>query len=211
MDALGESGAPGQMRGMIGAVGVVDLEANDSSGCRSRGSGTDRTIAPLPEPARTSHPSTRQLPVGWRCAWWADAIGVVAWRGRGGSSGHAYAAPDGSWIRWRYRRLRRPTSERSGRAGSRRNGVRWRLRRCVRALPRSERATVPAGSHSVAGRRGSVHHSAASVAGCADRSPPERWRWPAARRRCGLWRSDEQGSGDPPGGSCVLAVVEDRR
>ena len=29
MDALGERGAPGQMRGMIGAVGVVHLEADD--------------------------------------------------------------------------------------------------------------------------------------------------------------------------------------
>jgi hypothetical protein len=29
MHALGKRGAPGQMRGMIGAVGVMDLEADD--------------------------------------------------------------------------------------------------------------------------------------------------------------------------------------
>ena len=210
MNALGERGAPGQVRGVIGAVGCRAPRSRRSCGCRDRGSGTNRTIVLARSRAGTSHPSTRHRPAGWRHAWLAGETGAVAWRVPGGSSGHARATPGGSWIRWRYRRFRQPASERSWRAGSRRSAARSRLQRYVPALPRSGHARGAAGSRPAAGRRVSDHRSSASVGWCADRCPPERRQEPAWHRWLGPRRLGQSRSGDLPGGSCVLAFVEDR-
>ena len=200
VDVLGERGASGQMRGMIGAVGVMHLEADNLAAVEIE----DQVARSR---AGTSHPSTRLLPVCWRCAWSADETDAVAWRGRGGSSGRARAAPDGSSIHWRYRRLRRPASERSGRAGPRRSAARSPPQRCALVLFPSERAKARAGSRLVAGHRASDHRSSASVGGW--RINP---RQSTGGSRCReLRRFGQSGSGDLPGGSCVLAFVEDRR
>ena len=135
--------------------------------------------------AGTSCPSTRPGPAPWRYAWWVGASGVAAWRGRGGSSARARAAPDGSSIRWRCRCPRRRASARCARAGSRRSGVGWPRRRCGRVPPPSARAKVAAGSRPAAGRPGSARHACASAGRCAGRSRPARRRAPAARRRPG--------------------------
>ena len=203
----------GQLRGVIGAVGVVHQpdEADDLCGCRDRiGSSTRRTIVLARSRAGTSHPSTRHPPAGWRRAWLAGETGAVAWRVPGGSSGHARATPDGSWIRWRYRRFRQPESELilAGRVSAKRGSF---ATSTIRARSASVRACEAAGSRPAAGRRVSDHRSSASVGWCADRCPPERRQEPSpgtagSRPR----RLGQSGSGDLPGGSCVLAFVEDR-
>ena len=163
-----------QMRGVVGAVGVVHLETDDLAAVEVEGISIEIEPSSLHGRGqeRSRVPAPGHVQVRWRCAWSVGETGAVAGRVPGGSSGCARAAPDGSLIRWRYRRLRRPAPERSGRAASRRSGVRSRPPRYASALLPSGHATARTGSRPAAGRRVSDHRSSASVGWCAGRHPP---------------------------------------
>ncbi len=137
-------------------------------------------------------------------------------RGRGGSSGRGRAARDGSWTRWRYRRPRRPGQGRCARAACRRSAARWPRSRSAPAPPRSRRAAAgplgigPAIRPTCAGGRSP---GIASAAGCATSMTGQGTERTSQARAGGAGPRDgvQAGSGDLPGGSCVLALVEDRR
>ena len=171
----------------------------------------NRTIVLARSRAGTSHPSTRHRPAGWRHAWLAGETGAVAWRVPGGSSGHARATPGGSWICWRYRRA---VSQHRNDPGGRGLGE--------ARLVRDFNDTCSCFAASVRACEGAAGSRPPPVAACQTIVLPPALdgaridaRQSAGRslsrhRWLGLGGLGPSRSGDLPGGSCVLAFVEDR-
>ena len=120
------------------------------------------------------------------------------------------ATPDGSWIRWRYRRLRPPAQHRNdpGGRGHGRSAPHSRLRRSVPALPQSVCATALAGSRPavVSPRVSDRHFSRQLLVGAWIDPSPKHRRVPAGHHAgAGLgdwsirvWRSSKAGHASSP-------------
>ena len=123
VDALGQGGAPRQMRGVFGAVGVMHLEADDLAAVKiedqiqieatSLDLCRQKRHVPAPDLARTCgnvRRRGREMRGGWarprRCIW------------------PCAATRDGSWTCWRCRSLRQPVQARSAPAAPRQSVVR---------------------------------------------------------------------------------------
>ena len=143
MYTLGQGGPFGQMRRMLGAVGLVHLEADDLAAEEIQDQ-VQVEPAALHLRRQEGHVPAPDLP------WSGSHVGARRRRrsrrrapARGGSSGRARAAPGESWPRWPGRRPHRPTPGRSVPAACRQSAAHWPRRRCAPVRPGSARAPEP--------------------------------------------------------------------